>query len=222
MSTNYKISGNNNILEFIKDGQVLKNADVKGLSITVSGNNNKIQIELPSNFINTFIVMDGDNNVFTLKATRHRNIRHTSFGLEGGSEIHVGSGLSTYRNINVVAKNGKNIYIGDECMFARDIMVRNNDGHVIIDKKTGEVINPPEDINIGNNVWIGMNSVILKGSNIPSGSVVGAMALVNKKFDEENILIAGVPAKKVRSEIEWRREDYAMYLSRSENKIFLD
>jgi hypothetical protein len=38
------------------------------------------------------------------------------------------------------------------------------------------------------------------------------MSMVNKKFDEENILIAGAPAEKIRSDIEWRREDYAKYL----------
>jgi acetyltransferase-like isoleucine patch superfamily enzyme len=132
--------------------------------------------------------------------------------LEGGSQIHIGSGLSSYKDINIVAKNGKNIFIGDECMFAREIMIRNNDGHIILDRETGEVLNKPEDIVIENNVWIGMRSVILKGSLVKSGSVIGAMSLVNKKFDEENILIAGVPAKKIRSNIEWRREDYAMYM----------
>ena len=91
-------------------------------------------------------------------------------------------------------------------------MIRNNDGHVILDKTTGEVLNPPEDIVIGDNVWVGARVMILKGAVVPNGSVVGAMAMVNKKFEEENILIAGVPAKKVRSNIEWRREDFAKYM----------
>ena len=173
---------------------------------------NYVEIELPSKFVASAIVVDGDNNKFTLKSTKHRSIRHTTFGLEGGSEMSIGSGLSTYRDVNVVAKNGKNVYIGDECMFAREIMVRNNDGHIILDRKTGEVINPPEDIVIGDNVWVGMRVLILKGAVIPKGSVVGAMSMVNKKFDEEHILIAGAPAEKIRSDIEWRREDYAKYM----------
>ncbi|MBQ8668401.1 acyltransferase, partial [bacterium] len=60
--------------------------------------------------------------------------------------------------------------------------------------------------------WVGMRVMILKGAVIPKGSVVGAMSMVNKKFEEENILIAGTPAEKIRSDIEWRREDYAMYM----------
>ena len=54
--------------------------------------------------------------------------------------------------------------------------------------------------------------MVLKGAVIPNGSVIGAMSMVNKKFDEENILIAGAPAEKIRSDIEWHREDYAMYM----------
>ena len=211
----YKINGNNNEIIFIENGTQFKNLVVNGLSITINGNNNKITIEMPVNFVSTSIVIDGDGNEFSMKSTKHRTIRHTTFGLEGGSKILVGSGVSAYRDINVVAKNGKKITIGDECMFAREIMVRNNDGHVILDRKTGELLNAPEDIFIGNNVWVGMRSIILKGAVIPNGSVVGAMSMVNKAFDEENILIAGVPAKKLRSDIEWRREDFAKYMKRN-------
>lgn len=208
----YKINGTGNEIIFLKDGKPCFEVIIKGLSIVVNGNNNRISIELPANFVNVSVVMDGDNNKFSLKTTKHRTIRHTTFGIEGGSEISVGSGLSVYRDVHIVAKNGKNIKIGDECMFAREIMIRNNDGHIIFDKNTGELLNPPEDIVIGNNVWIGMRVMILKGSVIPDGSVVGAMSMVNKRFEEENILVAGSPAVKIRSNIEWKREDYAKYL----------
>ena len=210
VNSKLKITGVGNKIVFLENG-IKVDKELSGLNITINGNNNYIEIELPSKFVSSAIVMDGDNNKFILKATKHRTIRHTTFGLEGGSQISIGSGLSAYRDINIVAKNGKNITIGNECMFAREIMVRNNDGHVIIDKNTKEVINPPEDIVIGDNVWVGMRVMILKGSVISNGSVVGAMSLVNKKFEDENTLIAGVPANIVRSDIEWRREDYAMF-----------
>ena len=34
-------------------------------------------------------------------------------------------------------------------------MVRSNDGHKIIDEKSGQKINPGADVVIGNHVWIG-------------------------------------------------------------------
>ena len=189
-----KIDGICNEIVILENGKRVEK-DIPGLNITINGNGNYVEIELPSKFVASAIVIDGDNNKFTLKSTRHRSIRYTTFGLEGGSAMSIGSGLSTYRDVNVVAKNGKNVSIGDECMFAREIMVRNNDGHIILDRKTGEVINPPEDTVIGDNVWVGMRVMVLKGAVIPNGSVIGAMSMVNKKFDEENILIAGAPAE---------------------------
>ena len=157
--------------------------------------------------------MNGDNNYFSIKPTRHRFIRHTSFGMENGGIITLGGGISVYRNLNVVAKSGKRVDIGDECMFARDIIIRNNDGHTITDTITGEILNAPEDIKIHDKVWVGTRCMILKGSEISEGSIVGAMALVNKKFSEPNILIAGVPAKKIRENVAWDRADFDSYVN---------
>ncbi len=213
MTLGLNISGNNNEIVLIKDGKEIPYEPIKGLSITVTGNSNKIVIELPSKFINTSIIMNGDNNYFSIKPTRHRFIRHTSFGMENGGIITLGGGISVYRNLNVVAKSGKRVDIGDECMFARDIIIRNNDGHTITDTITGEILNAPEDIKIHDKVWVGTRCMILKGSEISEGSIVGAMALVNKKFSEPNILIAGVPAKKIRENVAWDRADFDSYVN---------
>lgn len=50
---------------------------------------------------------------------------------------------------------------------------------------------------IGDHVVIGVGSTLLGNITIPNYSAIGAGAVVNKSFDEENIAIAGVPAKKV-------------------------
>lgn len=55
----------------------------------------------------------------------------------------------------------------------------------------GLVTNP---VRIGNNVWIGENVVILPGTRIGNGCVIGANAVVSGTF-EDNLMIAGVPAK---------------------------
>jgi acetyltransferase-like isoleucine patch superfamily enzyme len=55
----------------------------------------------------------------------------------------------------------------------------------------------PAEIFIGDNVWIGANSVILAGVTIGSNSVIAAGSIVNKNV-QESTLVAGVPAKVVR------------------------
>lgn len=55
-----------------------------------------------------------------------------------------------------------------------------------------------KDIKIGENCWIGMNSVILPGVVLGNHTVVGAGSIVTKSFKEGNCVIAGNPAKKIR------------------------
>lgn len=210
MSDELNIKGTNNkvILLDSRGGGELPYSKINGLSISINGNSNTVIIELPVNFIGTSIVMNGDNNYFSIKSTKHRYIRHTTFGMENGGIIEIGSGISVYRNLNMVAKSGKRIDIGNECMFAREVIIRNDDGHTITDAITGEIINAPEDIKLHDKVWVATRSMILKGTEIKEGSVVGAMSLVNKKFEDSNILIAGVPAKKIRDNIVWNRADF--------------
>ena len=49
-------------------------------------------------------------------------------------------------------------------------------------------------LQIGNNVWIGDNAVILSGVKIGDGAIVGANAVVTKNVEAYTI-VAGVPAK---------------------------
>ena len=51
-------------------------------------------------------------------------------------------------------------------------------------------------IKIGNNVWIGANSLILGGVNITGSNVViAAGSIVTKSFSESNVVLAGCPAR---------------------------
>lgn len=55
-----------------------------------------------------------------------------------------------------------------------------------------------QPVRIGNNVWIGENAVVLAGSVIGDGCIVGANSLVNGVFGN-NLMICGTPAKVVKA-----------------------
>lgn len=57
---------------------------------------------------------------------------------------------------------------------------------------------PGKDVNIAENCWIGMNSVILPGVTLGPHTIVGAGSIVTKSFPEGNCIIAGNPAKIIR------------------------
>lgn len=52
-------------------------------------------------------------------------------------------------------------------------------------------------INIGNDVWVGKNAIILQGVTIGDGAIIGAGSVVTKDVDEYSIVV-GNPAKKIR------------------------
>lgn len=51
-------------------------------------------------------------------------------------------------------------------------------------------------VNIGNNVFIGMNSIITKDVTIGDNVIIGAGSVVTKDCDDDSVY-AGVPAKKI-------------------------
>jgi acetyltransferase-like isoleucine patch superfamily enzyme len=44
---------------------------------------------------------------------------------------------------------------------------------------------------------------VLKGSSIPDGCVVAANTCITKKFEDENVVRGGYPAKILKKEIYW-------------------
>ena len=61
------------------------------------------------------------------------------------------------------------------------------------------------DICIGDHVWIGYGSKILKNSVVSNDSIIGTCSLINKKFYQSNIIIAGIPGRIVKEHVNWDR-----------------
>lgn len=51
-----------------------------------------------------------------------------------------------------------------------------------------------DPIKIGDNCWLGANSIILPGVQLGNHVIVAAGAVVTRSFEEDNILLGGVPA----------------------------
>ena len=66
-------------------------------------------------------------------------------------------------------------------------------------------LNPPQDIEIGDHVWLGTRVLVLKGARIGSGTVVGAGSIVAGTLPSD-VLAVGSPAKVVRENVVWTRD----------------
>jgi acetyltransferase-like isoleucine patch superfamily enzyme len=111
-------------------------------------------------------------------------------------KIVIGKGVARYfANINGFYIQGINgVYIGDDSMFAPGIkIISANHNPESLDEhiKSDPVI-------IGNNCWIGANAVILPGVVLGDNVVVAAGSVVTKSF-ESNVIVAGVPAKVIKT-----------------------
>lgn len=89
------------------------------------------------------------------------------------------------------------IAIGSACLIGSAIFM-DTDFHSFDDPEHVLYKNPLiKPISIGSHVWIGGQSVVLKGCEIGSGSVVGFRAVVANSFPQQ-VVIAGNPARVVK------------------------
>ena len=175
-------------------------------TIDIVGNNNEIEINKSCFFNNVTFFIRGDNNKIKIGENVRFNRRGSIWIEDYGCEAIIGDN-STFEDSHIaVTEPNSKIHIGKDCIFAYDIDIRTGDSHSIIDSQTNERINYAQDINIGNHVWIASHVSILKGVHIADNSVVATRAVVTKPFIDNNILIGGMPAKKLKENINWDRQ----------------
>lgn len=113
---------------------------------------------------------------------------------------HVGiSGATIYARAGIEIGDftdiGGNVKILDTDFHPIDYETRNR---LTMEGRGGDSdLVPSKPIVIGKNCFIGCNSIILKGTELGEGCVVGAGTVVSGKF-EDNCVIAGNPAKVIR------------------------
>ena len=128
--------------------------------------------------------------------------------LEKGTRITVENGEMTIGDSFFCNKNccficNHRIEIGPNAMFGWNIFIRDSDAHPILDQN-GERVNPDLPVMIGAHVRIGAFASVLKGAVIKENSIVGFQSCVTSgTVSESNSILAGVPARMVRQNVNW-------------------
>lgn len=127
------------------------------------------------------------DNVAILEGVYLKNIEHMRFGnnvsihtmtyIEGAGGIYIGNDVSIANGVSIIST---------EHNYA-DLSIPIKDQGI---KK--------DVIRIANDVWIGSRAIILSGTDIGRGCIVGAGAVVTKNLKEYSIY-AGVPAKFIKN-----------------------
>jgi len=169
------------------------------------------------------VIIDGDDNEVVIhegtvlglrlivRGQRHRveigprcilQGRANLLGAQSG--LFVGAGTTMVEGSLQLHEAGE-IRIGADCMISSQVYASLSDMHPIYDLETGVRINPPASIQIGDHVWLGLRSMILKGSEIGEGAVIAAGAVLSGRVPAQAVA-AGIPARVVRENVVWQRD----------------
>lgn len=210
----YKLnpSSKNNVFYLVKsNGKKIKNPKIKNLKVDFRGSNNYIEIHEPF-YVGDKMLFSCCGNSYT-KIGKYNNYSECEVYIGNNTRLEIGD-YTSIGGAQLIVYSGENtkIKIGHDCMISTKVTIRTSDGHSIYKiNSENSLTNHPEDVIIGDHVWIGTRTEILKGTQIPSNCIVGAYSLVNKKFKDENCIIAGQPAKIIKEGYNWDRKSPMLY-----------
>ena len=123
--------------------------------------------------------------------------------VEGTENLMVGSYVYIGKNAVIYASRAK-IHIGNYVMLGPNVSLISGDHRIDVEgnylyevSDNQKLSSNDQDIVIEDDVWIGANSIVLKGVTIGRGSVVAAGSVVTKNVERYTI-VAGNPAKSIK------------------------
>jgi len=152
-------------------------------------------------------ILNNDRRAICIGARSAIRGRMTTFPHGGriaiGTDCYVGAGSNIW--------SGSSIKIGDRVLISHNVEIHDTNSHPIDSiaraKHFATIMDTGhpaylEDVDtrpivIGNDVWIGFRSVIMKGVNIGDGAVIAAGSVVLKDVEAWTV-VAGNPARMVR------------------------
>lgn len=114
------------------------------------------------------------------KNFRSRN--NVSFRIYNQGIVVIGN--NCFFNDNCSINCRKKITIGNNVIFGQNVMIFDHDHDYRIN--INEFIS--KNVTIGNNVWIGANTIILKGITIGNNCVIAAGTLINKDIPDNSLV----------------------------------
>lgn len=113
------------------------------------------------------------------------------FMCDYGYNIEIGENF--YANHNLIILDGNKVKFGDNVFIAPNCGFYTA-GHPLDAKRRNEGLEYAKPIEVGNNVWIGGNVVVLPGVKIGDNVVIGAGSIVTKDIPS-NVVAVGNPCK---------------------------
>ncbi|EFG29236.1 acyltransferase [Fusobacterium periodonticum] len=195
--TSFFIKNNNNML-FFKKKSILKNCQ-----IIVEGFNNVLYIDKCTLLRDSYIKIEGNNNKIFIGS--NCCLKNLTIDMKNDNSVIKIGDKTSIEEARITSFEPYKIEIGKDCMFSANIVIMNTDVHKIYDIDTGLKTNEGKEISIGNHVWLGIRTIILKGVSIGDNAIVAAGSIVTKDV-KANTIVSGNPAKQIKENKNWSRD----------------
>ena len=119
---------------------------------------------------------------------------------------HIEIGKNFFANYNCTIIDVAKVKIGNNCQFAPNVSIYTA-GHPLHPVSRNSLYEYGISVTIGDNVWIGGNTVILPGVHIGSNTVIGAGSVVTKDIPDW-VVAAGNPCRVVKQITEEDKKYY--------------
>ena len=200
----YRITGNNNRIIVVENGverKLGRNEKIDGLNINIVGNGNIIKINLGTFFCASIDISSDENYVSIGKL--HRALFELGFWVGGNQKFIWEDGIGSLRHARFfMCQQGSSIHIHKDCLLS-DVTIWSSDAHCIFDGNNNRLNAESSHVEIGEHSWLATETFLTKNAVLPPNTIVGARAVVSKKFTEEFTCLAGNPAKIIKKGIHW-------------------
>ena len=150
------------------------------------------------------MVRIGVHNVGSKDGNSSRTVWHIAGKVIFGDHVSIGrgTGISVSATGKLAFGNGfvqngaselichHSITFGDDCLVSWDVLMMDTDLHYVLDSDNRQV-NTPKPIHIGNHVWIGCRSTILKGVSIADNTIIASGSIISKSCIRRNVVLSG-------------------------------
>jgi len=192
----------------------LKNKSLHSPHVTISGKTT-LHIDKSAHIVNDGSLWVGlrfpsyvinETNSFVMQQNSVLKLRGKSAACPG-MKIEIGPNSilelnSVYFSFNCKLRCYKHVTIGENTIFGWESQLLDDNAHTVL--PGGERLKP---VTVGRRVWVGNRATILPGVTIGDNAVIAMGAIVTRDVPA-NALVAGIPARVIRTGIDWTPGEY--------------
>jgi hypothetical protein len=178
-------------------------ANVQGnFRFLMTGRRNKILIGPKATLATGAIEIRGSDSVVVIG--ERVLLRDSRIATTSSARVALGANLSCVGGNILAEGNAGAILCGNDCMFARGISIRTDDGHGVFDRSSQRRINNTSPVIIHEHVWLGSGVRVNKGAIIEAGVIVAQVSIASGRL-KARAVYGGAPARLIREDVAWSR-----------------